>query len=57
MAVKTKNASPDWKKNKTPLYVWIRQTTKKKLKDEARARELPLRRMVSEILERAITQL
>jgi len=57
VAVKSKTALADWKKNKTPLYVWIRESTKKKLKDEAKARELPLRRMVSEILERAITQL
>lgn len=51
------DAVPDWKRNKKPIYVWIREETKSKLKTAAKERELPMRKLISEILERALTQL
>lgn len=54
---KTNLATANWKKNKRPLYTWVPIPLHAKLKAEARAREIPLRLMVSSILERAAAQL
>jgi len=55
--VRIRNPNPDWKKGREVLYVWVRAGLKKKIREESKAREIPMRKMISEIMERAIAQL
>lgn len=56
MSTKT-TALPDWKKGRKVLYVWVAENLHDKIKKEAKLREIPMRRIVAEIMERAIRQL
>lgn len=56
-AARIRNPNPDWKRGRKVLYAWIKLPLHKKLKEEARARDISLKKLVSDVLERAAAQL
>lgn len=50
-AARIRNPNPDWKRGRKPLYVWVKTPLHSKLKVEAKAREISMRKLVSDVLE------
>lgn len=52
-----KSAALKFKINKSVLYVWVKEKTKKALQEEAALRDMSMTKLVSEVLENAVAHL